>query len=543
MPSTPTSKSQVQAYRFMIRRMQSALVRKDPVMLHDPMRTHSRATVVGAVLAVVALAGFLVYALLKPAGQLPNQGVLVSAQSGRVYVYAGTPPQLIPTFNVASARLLFAVIQNKGKPPSSQQSNSVSAAGVRTVDDASLQGIPVNRLMGIPDGPDLIPSGDEQRAKGKWAVCDNIQREPDLNNPTANGNFATTVLGGLDNVGNALPPGQALLVQAPDQQAYLIYRTPSTVNTATTNSNSDAVRAKVDLSDHAVMTAFNLVGITPRPISTGLLNAIPQVRDLKLSEDIAGKNNPDSFGLNINVGGVFGIATPAGIQYYLVLADGIEQINASAATLVRAKVNTGNATIPSLPQSSITSVPQKNEIDFSSFPDVVPQILDATSYPTVCLGWSSDLSDPQFPKEHTEVTVGQKLPLPDRDAVPVPIGSPNANGVQVNAFWMQPGTAAIVRSASGPAGFRSGPIFLVSSRGVKYGVPDQVTANIIGLTDPDPAPDAIVGLLPSGAELDTQSALKTYDSVNTSADSGSYASTIPGVPSGQAAAGSPGTGG
>ncbi len=30
MPSTPTTKSQVQAYRFVLRRMQSALVRKDP---------------------------------------------------------------------------------------------------------------------------------------------------------------------------------------------------------------------------------------------------------------------------------------------------------------------------------------------------------------------------------------------------------------------------------------------------------------------------------------------------------------------------------
>ncbi|MFD1052463.1 type VII secretion protein EccB, partial [Kibdelosporangium lantanae] len=53
MPSTPTTKSQVQAYRFVLRRMQSALVRKDAVMLHDPMRTHSRATIVGVCLGVL----------------------------------------------------------------------------------------------------------------------------------------------------------------------------------------------------------------------------------------------------------------------------------------------------------------------------------------------------------------------------------------------------------------------------------------------------------------------------------------------------------
>jgi len=56
MPSTPTTKSQVQAYQFVLRRMQSALVRRDAVMLHDPMRTHSRATVVGVVLGVLSTA-------------------------------------------------------------------------------------------------------------------------------------------------------------------------------------------------------------------------------------------------------------------------------------------------------------------------------------------------------------------------------------------------------------------------------------------------------------------------------------------------------
>ena len=38
----------------------SALVRKDAVMLHDPMGSHKRATVAGAVLAAVGIIGFLV---------------------------------------------------------------------------------------------------------------------------------------------------------------------------------------------------------------------------------------------------------------------------------------------------------------------------------------------------------------------------------------------------------------------------------------------------------------------------------------------------
>jgi hypothetical protein len=56
MSTNPTTKSQVQAYRFVLRRMESALVRKDPVMLHEPLRHHLRALLTGLLLALAALA-------------------------------------------------------------------------------------------------------------------------------------------------------------------------------------------------------------------------------------------------------------------------------------------------------------------------------------------------------------------------------------------------------------------------------------------------------------------------------------------------------
>ncbi|WP_191892455.1 type VII secretion protein EccB, partial [Streptomyces griseoaurantiacus] len=108
MPSTPTTKSQVQAYRFVLRRMESALTRKDAVMLHEPMRTHQRALAAGALLAVVGVLGFLIFGVLKPKGSLPKDGgIVISKQTGAVYVVAGNPQQLIPTPNIASAKLLL----------------------------------------------------------------------------------------------------------------------------------------------------------------------------------------------------------------------------------------------------------------------------------------------------------------------------------------------------------------------------------------------------------------------------------------------------
>ncbi|NKE64110.1 type VII secretion protein EccB, partial [Lentzea sp. PSKA42] len=108
MASTPTTKSQVQAYRFVLQRMQSALVRRDAVMLHDPMRNHSRATAVGVVLGVVGLLGFLVFGLFKPAPRLDDQTqIAISKETGQVYVVDASPKRLIPMTNLASARLLW----------------------------------------------------------------------------------------------------------------------------------------------------------------------------------------------------------------------------------------------------------------------------------------------------------------------------------------------------------------------------------------------------------------------------------------------------
>jgi len=66
MAATPTTKAQVQAYRFVLRRMEHALVRKDAIMLHDPMRTQVRATAVGLVIGVLGLAGFALTSVFAP---------------------------------------------------------------------------------------------------------------------------------------------------------------------------------------------------------------------------------------------------------------------------------------------------------------------------------------------------------------------------------------------------------------------------------------------------------------------------------------------
>jgi hypothetical protein len=77
MSTDPTTTSQVQAYRFVLRRMESALVRKDAVMLHEPMRHHLRATAVGLLLAALMLVAFFALNQIHPTSAAAPAGALI----------------------------------------------------------------------------------------------------------------------------------------------------------------------------------------------------------------------------------------------------------------------------------------------------------------------------------------------------------------------------------------------------------------------------------------------------------------------------------
>jgi hypothetical protein len=76
MSTDPTTTSQVQAYRFVLRRMESALVRQDAVMLHEPMRHHLRVTALGLLLAILLLVTFFVIGKINPTSTAALAGAL-----------------------------------------------------------------------------------------------------------------------------------------------------------------------------------------------------------------------------------------------------------------------------------------------------------------------------------------------------------------------------------------------------------------------------------------------------------------------------------
>lgn len=522
MPSTPTTKSQVQAYRFVLRRMQSALVRKDAVMLHEPMRMHSRATIAGVCIAAVGVVGFLVWGLLSPDPKPPNEdGIVISKQSGQVYVLIGQPRQLIPTFNLASARLLLVARQQQATAPQGGTAAQIptgtsSQAPVEPtmVDEKELKDIPRGRLTGIQNGPDLLPAKD-QRVDARWAVCDEYELDPSLPNPASQNQVETTVLGGVGDLGRELDKSEALLVRAPNKVVYLVYRTPTNANI----TNANAVRAVVDMNDTKVRAALQLENQDVREVTAGLLNAIPEAPQLEAPQIPGRDTAPDGFDIQgLKVGAVFSIER-AGMrepQFYVVQEKGMELITRTTADLIRYTKSVSGETITKVSPDATANVPVQDTIDDSKSPEIQPQVLQSAQWPVACLGWSI-VGEGGNADHHTAVHVGKGLPLPrkaDGTAYqPIPISTPSADGERIDHFFMPPGRAAVVRGSTSKQDFDTGPIYLVSDRGVKYGVPDVTTAGVLGLDDQVPAPDSIMRLLPSGASLNTREVLQTYDTV------------------------------
>ncbi|MET8994816.1 type VII secretion protein EccB [Amycolatopsis sp. NPDC004169] len=538
MPSTPTTKSQVQAYQFVLRRMQSALVRRDAVMLHDPMRTHTRATIVGVVLGALGMIVFVVWGLLSPAPSVPAAGnIVIGEQSGTVYVVAaGNPTKLIPTFNLASARLLLLAQQKQsgpgagGAPAAPAAAAAASPAAVKNptvVSDEQLKDIPRDKLTGIPDGPQLIPT-DSQRITPNWAVCDQVQLDTSLPNPDT-GRTNTYVFGGVapSSLGAELGENEALLAKADNGKTYLVYRLPSSRN----RPNANTVRAEIDVDNpnDAVRTALQLPP-SPRKITPGLLNAIPEVAKLTPPKIPNGQAPADFDGLTS--GDVFATqqAGQRELNYWAITPTGIQRVSNAVADIIRVAKNGSSSSIQTLGPDKLAGVKtlQPTDPDYipvDDFPRSVPTILDATKNSSVaCLGWSLTGSGPDQ-DGHTSVYVDTQLPgqksTGDKFA-PMTVTTPGPNRVPLNGFYLKPGFAAVVQSATGKASFGKGAIQLISDRGIRYSVPDAQTADAIGLNNRQPAPESIIGLLPTGASLNTQDVLRQFDSVPIDPNAGSY---------------------
>jgi type VII secretion protein EccB len=324
------TRHQVTGWRFVMRRIASGIALHDTRMLVDPLRTQSRAVLMGVIILITGLAGCFVFSLMRPNGQAGNNMVLADRSTAALYVRVGD--ELHPVLNLTSARLIA------GKP-----------VNPTTVKSAELDRFPRGNLIGIPGAPERMVQSTSHDAN--WTVCDTVSGSSQ-GGRSVHSTGVTVIAGSPDSDGAraaALSSGHVVLVDN-GSSTWLLW---------------DGKRSRVDLADHAVTDALGLGAsntdvLAPRPIALGLFNAIPEAPPLT-SPAIPNAGGQPGFGLSQPIGAVveaYSLGKNASdTLYYAVLPDGLQSISPVLAAILRNTNSYGLQQPPRLGADEVTKLP------------------------------------------------------------------------------------------------------------------------------------------------------------------------------------------
>ena len=427
-------------------------------MLHDPQRAQSLSLVAGGVLAGVAIAVCAILAFLRPDVGLGGASIVMARESGALYVRVDDT--LHPVLNLASARL---VTGSPDKP--------------KIVNESTVNKAKHGPLLGIPGAPAAI-ANSLTAEESAWTVCD----DP-----------STTLIVGEANGIDRRAPQPSVLV------------TPRAESAATTYLLYDGWRAEVDLRNPAVVRALHLDGVTPRPVSRALLDAIPEAPPIE-PPHIIDSGSPGMLG-GLRVGTVVRITHTDTTEHYVVLSDGVQRIGEIAADLIRLTDSAGSREIQSVPPDAIGTVPVVDTLPVTTFPKRADARLGTARAPVVCAHWVPAGAN-------TVVWAGDSLPL-STNSKPIELVQADGEGPALDKVFMPPGRNAYVRStAINGIGGSAGPFYLVADGGILFGIQDEDTGRLLCVSSGAvPAPWPVLSLLPRGPELSKASALVARDSI------------------------------
>ncbi|MBS4728891.1 type VII secretion protein EccB [Mycobacterium sp. SM1] len=464
MARQPPTALQVSGYRFLMRRLECALLRRDVSVVDEPLRAPAVSLITGCALAAAAAAGCALLAVIRPQPVLGDEPIVMGQNSGALYVRVGDTWH--PVLNLASARLIAA-----------------ADADPTPVAESELRRTKRGSLLGIPGAPQLLGPPIDEPA---WTLCD-------THSGASSG--TTLIVGPRDGPGAPRPAEQAVLV-TPDSglSTYLLYH---------------GRRALVNLSDRTVVQALRLESVVPHTVSWSLLNAVPEVPPIAPPRvPGAGGRGPRTLP-GFPVGSVLVTARADGQEYYVVLSTGVQRIGQVAADLIRLADSQGAATIIAVAPDVIGANPIVSALPVSTFPDRASPPLTG-DFSTLCVTWASTQPG------HAEASlraVGTP-PIPDGQAA-VTLSQADGTGPALDRVYLPPGRSAYVRS-TGLSGDhpQSGTRYLITDTGTRFSIHDDDAARDLGLpVAAIPAPWPVLTALPAGPDLGRDSALTAWDTV------------------------------
>lgn len=476
------TRHQVTGWRFVMRRIASGIALHDTRMLVDPLRTQSRAVMMGVLLLITGLIGCFVFSLIRPNGQVGNNVVLADRSTAALYVRVGD--QLHPVLNLTSARLIA------GQP-----------VNPTTVKSAELDRFARGNLIGIPGAPERMVQSSSRDAA--WTVCDGVTGQGGRG---ARSTGVTVIAGQPKTDGTraaAISPTQVILVDAAasgGNGTWLLW---------------EGKRSQINLADHAVTNALGLGTEVPapRPVAAGLFNAIPESAPLA-APPIPNAGAPAGYPVPAPIGGVvvaYSLDRAGSDTFYAVLPDGLQPISPVLASILRNTNSYGLQQPPRLAADEVAKLPVSRMLDTSRYPAQPVTLVNAASNPLACALWSKPSG-----------AATSSLTLLTGSALPVAEGVRTVDLVGGGAkIALTPGTGYFTQTVGGGAAApATGSLFWVSDTGVRYGIDNESdrsgtngkAVEALGLQSPPLAiPWSILSLFAAGPTLSRADALLAHD--------------------------------
>ncbi len=501
MPGESPTKWQAQAYRFGVRRLESAVSSGDALLRGDPVRRRLNiALIISIVISALLLGGFAVYGFIRPEPSIGSAQVVIDTDTGGSFVARnGT---LYPAMNFASAMLAAASGQSGDKAPS-----------VASVNDDAVAKQPRGPLLGIPGAPNVLPKSGSL-VDPRWTVCDRTTTDSSLppgSKPTVK---TIAILGDAHPVFGELGTRGMLVSADGGATTYLLWA---------------GGRSKIDISNNTIRLAFGLpASETPRPISAALLNVIPQGADIvPPTIDQAGTTPAYAQTLGVQVGEVFGLQrADQSRAIYVALADGVQPVTPLVGDLVRDQFGkTGQ--LPLVEPRLLRNAPRAraaSQIDLADYPSVRPQIIAYSQEHVACVFRAGTAEQP------VKIYALDTEPLP-AGAKPVTVTQPGS--LVVDSVYVPPGKGAVLSAATAKQTIGARALYLITDEGVAYPVVSGPALLSLGYTAQDlrfSAPP-LLSLLPKGPALDPAQAVHFYPQTGVSAKSLPTATASPGASS------------
>ena len=464
-------RDQAHAYRFLARRLSSALVRDDPDSPDAPMRRLAIASFGSIMVAALAVAGVGIFGVLRPGGATAwksGQAMVLEKETGSRYLYLGG--ELHPVLNYTSARLVL------GKPTFS----------IVSVSRASLSGVRIGAPIGIQRAPDELPT-PATLVTGPWTVC-SLPAQDQSGAATA---IVRVSVGG-SATGSLLGASRGLLVRTADGSLYLIW---------------NGLRELIP-GGQAALVALSYASATPLVVGDAWLSVLPDGSDLKPPPvpDL-GRPGPAVAGRRSKIGQVFVSAGTA--SYYVAERGGLAPISRTGALLTladpaaRTLYPGGQAKPISVSAAEVATVPTLADASPQDQPRRPPQLLNLPGgQGDVCVVYRPGPdSAPEIRTATVAASAVRTFAQPPQF---------DSRGLELAGQVQLPVGDGAVAAALAQPGVSTGTTYLITSQGVKYPLASTDLLTSLGLQGVRPVQvlNVLLDLLRTGPTLDRSAALR-----------------------------------